>query len=273
MYPATESVASHPPAFPVPPASTTVFAQGDIPVLEVARYLGGAGYRPSDKTEKKIAQGINLACGIVNAEVRCKFFPVTEAGTDGRIILQGGFRVRTPACFHDVQTKLAAVVIGTLGGKLEAECRVLASAGRIFDSTLLDAVGTVMLDILGNRATADIEKVGRTYGLKRGVRFAPGIDEYPLAEQIQLFALVGGDTAGVSLNSSAIMVPSKSISFFQMLTTESSGNMGGTGKCGQCRRGSCQFRTVAAKEPGRCTDTGGKARLINITARGQERKS
>lgn len=139
------------------------------------------------------------------------------------------------------EVKMIAVGIGTLGGGLEERCRALARRGEIYRATLLDAVGSAMLDILGSRLWSAAEEQAKGCGFFLGGRFSPGLDGYPLERQQLLLQLLGDGTAGVRLNRAWVMEPLKSISFFGLLTTVENGDPR-VDKCQACRLDHCQYR-------------------------------
>jgi hypothetical protein len=131
--------------------------------------------------------------------------------------------------------------VATLGAGLETECRHLAGRGRIYQSTLLDAVGTAMLDRLDERVLQMLRIGALELKLHSGCRFAPGLNGHPLELQSLLFELVDSAQIGVQLNQACIMDPAKSISFFQLMSDEYD-DRHAESKCGHCHLADCQFR-------------------------------
>jgi len=84
------------------------------------------------------------------------------------VILENGVKLSIPDCAFDPDTRIVVAAIGTLGDKLEKRCRQLASQGKIYDATLLDAVGTAMLDDLTGKISKRIVQEGKQAGLLQG---------------------------------------------------------------------------------------------------------
>lgn len=141
------------------------------------------------------------------------------------------------------EVKMIAVAIGTLGGGLEDRCRALARRREIYQATLLDAVGSAMVDILGVWLWLVLVEQAKGRGLFLGRRFSPGLDGYPLDRQQLLFHLLSNGTAGVRLNPAWVMEPVKSISFFGLLATVENGDPH-LDKCQACRMAHCQYRLM-----------------------------
>jgi len=215
--------------------------KADVSIELVARYFGGNSYTPDKTTRDRIYRCINAASELAVPRATYTLFPVSSIIAEKEVLLEKGVRLSIPGCFADPGAKLVAAVIGTLGEKLEQHCRILADKGEIYESTLFDAVGTAMLDMLSEKICLILEQAGNQYGLLKGPRFAPGIDGYPLEQQHLLFEMADNASVGVSLNSSAIMMPAKSISFF-MILTQTSGKNETKNKCTLCRMRKCQYR-------------------------------
>lgn len=213
------------------------------PIEQVARYFGGSRYTPGAEAIADIAESIGRALQLIAPVVSLTFHRVTGQEEAGKLCLQEGFCLEAPGRFHDRHVRSLAVAIGSLGKELEICCRSLAQQKQIYQSTLLDAVGTAMLDVLDVRLRCFLDDHARRLGLFAGMRFSPGLDGYPLERQKVLFELVGEATAEVRLNEACIMEPAKSISFFRLLTSEQSDG-DSSGKCECCHMLHCQYRNT-----------------------------
>lgn len=218
-----------------------------LTVDSVSRYFGGNKYKPDNSTTLRIHYCIDEATKLVAPQATYRLFRVTQTGPGKKIILEEGAQLSLPDCIEVSGAQLVGVVIGTLGSGLESHCRYLASKNEIYQSTLFDAIGTAMLDLLSEHVSTLIVDRCARFGLARGPRFAPGIDDYSLEQQRVLFKLADHASIGVSLNSSAIMVPTKSISFLQTLA-KSYEKRGLENKCSRCRMVTCQFRLSAGQQ-------------------------
>lgn len=219
----------------------------EVSVESVARYFGGNRYTPDEKTAARISRTINIATGLTAPLAIYHLFKVSHTIAGEQIVLENGTVLSVPHCLEASAARIVGVAIGTLGAGLEEHCRSLAADGDIYLSTLFDAIGTTMLDLVSERISGDIAERCIHSGLARGPRFAPGIDDYPLENQRVLFELADHTSAGVSLNASSIMVPTKSISFFQTLTKISHSDKS-KNKCSQCRLPNCQFRVISSQK-------------------------
>ncbi|MFW2364968.1 MAG: hypothetical protein ACN4GW_01015 [Desulforhopalus sp.] len=212
-----------------------------VQIDSVARYFGGNRYLPDPETRKRIGRCIREASQLVSPRATYTLFPISRVLPKGEVYLENGQSIHFPECFCDSGARSVAAIIGSLGEVLENRCRELAGSGKIYESTMLDAVGTTLLDLLSEKICDTVEGAGMRDGLIKGQRFAPGIDGYPLEQQHHLFKLADNASIGVELNSSAIMAPAKSISFFMVLTT-TPGQNSVLNKCNVCRLANCQYR-------------------------------
>lgn len=216
----------------------------EVSIEAVARYFGGREYKIPEKSRGQILQGIEEAVTIAAPRAIYQLFTVSRKIPEYGVALDNGLALKLPMCLTDLETGSVAAVIGTLGNGLEDHCRELARTGEIYRSTLFDAVGTVLLDLLSEKISGRVQQESKIDGLETGKRFAPGINGYPLEQQHLLFRLVDHQSLGVFLNSSAVMVPTKSISFFLMMT-KTGLNIKAEHKCGECEMSHCQFRLTS----------------------------
>lgn len=222
----------------------------EISTESVARYFGGSRYKPDDQTAARIQHCVQAASSLACPRATYSLHEVSQAISGAQLILENGVQISVPDCLEASSSQMVAIIVGTLGAGLENHCRDLAAQGEVYQSTLFDAVGTAMLDLLSEEVSRIIAQKGASRGLAPGPRFAPGIDGYPLEHQHLLFQIADHTSIGVSLNSSAIMVPSKSISFIQTLLSRAVPTKRLNNKCSGCRMVDCQYRiTHTAKDP------------------------
>jgi hypothetical protein len=217
----------------------------------VERYFGGNSYSADSRTRDKIHDTILKACQIVSPLISFTIKSIQSANEDGSINLSDGHTLPLPDYASNPSASFLAAAIGTLGKELETECRLLAAQHHIYQSTLLDAVGTSMIDAMDIKIRCMIDDECRILGLSSGVRFAPGLNGYPLDHQQTLFQLADGSSVDVRLNDAFLMEPVKSISFFSLLGCEKVENRQSE-KCLGCQLPRCQFRKGLLPAP----DTG-----------------
>ena len=102
-----------------------------------------------------------------------------------------------------------AIFVATAGREYEEWRHSLADSVREY---VADALGTIIAercaDAMEQSLQASIDKLH----WQRTNRFSPGYCSWDVAQQHALFALMGTNTCGVTLNDSALMYPIKSVS-------------------------------------------------------------
>jgi hypothetical protein len=209
----------------------------------VARYFGGPDYQMTPETHQRVYRGIQEAVGIVKAVLCYRAIPMDTIEKVCGIDLSEGAYSDILTDSTDGHARYFAVYVGTLGSALETMCRDLAKRNSIYQSLLLDAVGTAMLDAMGLIYNDMIEMHAQWMGLFSGCRMGPGLNGLALESQTLIFDLLGDDTAGVYLNEAFIMQPAKSISGF-VIYSDSAQRKPKGGKCLQCAMKHCQFRAT-----------------------------
>jgi hypothetical protein len=133
---------------------------------------------------------------------------------------------------RDVQRVFPFIL--TIGGDLE---KTAASAGDLLLQYQLEAIGDLALMAAG----AELEDYLKKYGLAKAASLSPGsLEDWPITEQPKLFALLdGGESVGVRLSESMLMIPRKSLSGIYFPTKIDFQS------CRLCPRADCSGRRAA----------------------------
>lgn len=208
----------------------------------VARYLGGAGYQLSPKMQERVDKGIETAISMVTPRATYRVVTADQFQSAFNALFSSGESYPFPFDSGKLPTPYAAVFLASLGGELETAVRSLADRNRFYQSMLLDAAGTAMLDIMGRKLELLVDGEARRMGYYAGCRLGPGLNGTALENQSLLFKLLDGGTLDVRLNDSFIMEPAKTISAFVLFDVEDR-QTGQGHKCSRCTLKDCQFRT------------------------------
>ena len=216
-------------------------------VDQVARYFGGARYRPTGGVLDRIKAGIRQVGDLIRPKAYISVFTARGMDDSGRLLLDGSQAVPlTDLEGPESSPGLAAAAIA-LGGTLETRCRELASEEKIFESTLMDAIGTGIMDALAEACQDEVERQAGDKGLFLGLRLSPGLDDFPLERQAELMEMIEPDLLGITLNECFVMNPAKSLSWFNLLTDTPKQRRCGH-KCAGCALKNCQFRQRPSDE-------------------------
>jgi hypothetical protein len=145
------------------------------------------------------------------------------------------------------------LVIGlvTAGSGIERRVTELLGEGDHSRALLLDAAGSAAVEEAARRLS--VLAVGGGTRRTRGTidvscRISPGYGAWPLASQKALFALLPHEELGVSLSSSMMMSPRKSVSFALLIGARGL-PLSGLSGCKACGLATCRMRRSEA--PGR----------------------
>jgi len=135
-------------------------------------------------------------------------------GVNGyRIWLEDGKAINgplLPAIFPGV--KELAVLLITIGPKLEKRVADYSRNGAARRGIVLDGIGSAAVDILISQVVRFISADVSPQGYVTSSQIHPGMPGFPLSEQQNLRGLVKADEIDVSVTSSGMLVPRKSSS-------------------------------------------------------------
>jgi hypothetical protein len=105
-----------------------------------------------------------------------------------------------------------ALLIATIGSRLEEMVGQLSVHKRLLQASVLDAIGSVAVENVANIVQEKIRKEACEQGYVISRRFSPGYCDWTIRQQTEVFRAMNGNNAGVQLTESLLMVPQKSIS-------------------------------------------------------------
>jgi hypothetical protein len=138
----------------------------------------------------------------------------TVTGMSGvQISLEGDKAVHGPALpALFLEAKELAVIICTIGPKLEKQASGYTRNGQALRGMLLDGIGSAAIDTLIPEVLKLIAAEVSSRGYEVSSPVNPGMPGFAMTEQWNLVELVKADEIGVSLTNSGILVPRKSVS-------------------------------------------------------------
>lgn len=172
---------------------------------------------------------------------------VREAEALGRKLArsQGIYRILEGARleqFEPLQGKeLAGLGLCTIGPELEERVTELMATGHEPEGYVLDAVGSVAAEATADVVNARMCHWATTHDLVATPRFSPGYGGWSLEDQRIIFRLLPAKKIGMSLNSSCMMIPRKSVSF-AVIFQEAAVGEESENACQRCGLESCPFR-------------------------------
>jgi len=148
--------------------------------------------------------------GHLHPRVAIREIGVREEGRD-RLLLEDSVELRGQAlCRRLAGAESIVAVVGTIGNGLEDTEGSRDSA----QSLILEGLGTAAIAALTESILEDVRRAATERALVTTRALFPGMKGWDLVEgQTQIFSMVDGNAAGVSLNASFMMTPRKSVSF------------------------------------------------------------
>jgi len=191
----------------------------DIPLSlktrEVLRRQGlgrGAKVKPEIKILiRELLASVKKAC-LLEPAVAYEYYTVSSMN-GSQISLEGDKAIHgplIPAIFPEA--KELAVLLCTIGPKLEKQVTDYSSQGEPLRGMLLDGIGSAAVDKLAPEALRLIAREVSSRGHEISSPVNPGMPGFPLTEQWNLLGLVNADEIGVRLTASGVLVPRKSSS-------------------------------------------------------------
>jgi hypothetical protein len=110
------------------------------------------------------------------------------------------------------QSRQVAILVLTIGNRLEDMVRHLVEEGLVFQATVLDAVGSAAVEELADSIQDRIADLAGLQGMCISRRFSPGYCDWHIGQQRMVFQAMGDDHAGVRLTGKCLMLPQKSVS-------------------------------------------------------------
>ncbi|MCY3410559.1 MAG: hypothetical protein INQ03_02875 [Candidatus Heimdallarchaeota archaeon] len=191
----------------------------EIDRMQLYAYLGRRGKKPSDRVTTQVEQLINLARPYIKAA--------------GEYIIVD--RDHLPPRSYFENARKVALAICTIGPELPKITDQYLEEGKLSDGVVLDAIGSVAADQVADQINEMINMKANELGLVPSMRYSPGYCDMGVEDQQIIFDRIS--STGVTLTSSNMMIPIKSVSFLVNLGENF------VNRCKSCeKRGNCPHR-------------------------------
>ncbi len=209
---------------------------------EALRYLGWKGGCSDPHVLSQLEEAERLALAQAAPAVIMRRFPLTKT-----LILEGTEFVPLGSNVAALLSKSgeAALLAATLGmGSERLLLRTQAKSAAL--ALVLDAVLTAMIEQVCDEACKAFESTLSGQGLRLTPRFSPGYGDMPLEQTAQICAVLdAGRQIGLTVSSSGLMIPRKSVTAIIGVTDESPRMPSG---CAVCRMSStCNMKYSGAQ--------------------------
>jgi hypothetical protein len=131
-----------------------------------------------------------------------------------RILLQGGAEIANSLVAHHLAgAEQIIIVVCTIGKELETYTSSQMKVDPLL-ALALDGFGNAAVEEISHQVCAQIGEQARAQSLTASTPISPGLPEWPVeVGQPLIFSLLEPVRIGITLTSSGMMVPNKSISF------------------------------------------------------------
>ncbi len=110
------------------------------------------------------------------------------------------------------KSELLIVFACTCGDKIESLSKELMKQGHSLEGLIVDLVGSEIAEAIAEYIHKFIESILKEFGMNVSNRYSPGYCNWNVKEQQKLFPLLKGNNCNITLTSSSLMLPIKSVS-------------------------------------------------------------
>lgn len=177
---------------------------------EVLKYLGYSGESLQDSLLLDIKRISDEVLSISAPMLTYKFFSIEKEPSfhlDKTNFIPSGENIKNMLS----DSENCVVVAATLGMQVEKELRKKQLL-TVYDSLIMDCCASSAVENICNNFCEDLAESLKKDGLYLTDRYSPGYGDFPLFQQKDICNLLStAKTIGVSLNSTGIMIPRKSV--------------------------------------------------------------
>ena len=148
-------------------------------------------------------------------------------------------------CSYIKECDCVALFLCTAGHLFRRQYEAYNRQGDILEAYLVDALGSLTVENAMDRIHEALAGEMASHGLRITNRYSPGYCNWPVTDQVNLFALVGANPTGISLNDSCLMSPIKSVSGLIGIGAKARRRAYG---CAVCQSKTCIYRKLTRRE-------------------------
>jgi cobalamin-dependent methionine synthase I len=173
---------------------------------------GGAGVRPEIGILVRQLLATVEKRRLLEPAVAYEIYAVTDT-TQRQLSLDSGLADHDPFLRSLLSgAKEMAIAVCTIGPGLEKQVTEYTNQGEPLRGMLLDGIGSAAVDSLAEEFRGFVANEASSRGYEAGGPINPGMPGLPITAQWRLLELVPAQEIGVSLTSSGMMIPRKSVS-------------------------------------------------------------
>lgn len=212
--------------------------------LDVRQIEMVMGYREGESHEAisdLIARALLDAESVCDLKAEFRIFSGVEFDASEKSVKIAGleFSLKKIVFGQLRKSESMAVFLSTAGDKLGEMSRKAMKDGDLLQGYIYDVIGSEAADGASALMQEKLMMAAEQEGLKITNRYSPGYCDWNVDEQHKLFHLMKDNFCGITVNSSALMSPEKSVSGFIGIGREVRFNQY---TCGLCDMKDCIYR-------------------------------
>ena len=214
---------------------------------EVYRYLGyqqGLSHNIHSDIEKVIKEEIEHAYHLIESKAIYRFLGIISISPDGIIFTEQDYQFSVNKKIINLfqNAEYLLFFVATIGPKIEQCVKEKFKQNQHLSAMVLDAVGTVAVKTVGQWLNHFVEEKNKQKDFQLSRYFEPGSNDWDIQEQKQVFTILQPERIGVTLNSSCMMQPAKSLSWIRGMGHNLVHSYRDEFSCEYCLLLNCSFR-------------------------------
>jgi hypothetical protein len=180
----------------------------------VERDLGYGSRTPPDMVRELIYEVLPQLPSRTSIQCGFRILDAGSVNVSGDFLTSGAVQFLTgPIITGQLKKSISlALFVSTAGPEMEKWTRELMEGGDMMKAYIIDAVASEVVEQASEWLEKRVEEHVLPRGWKITNRYSPGYCDWPVSEQHKLFSFLPDRFCGVSLTSSALMMPIKSLS-------------------------------------------------------------
>ena len=182
-----------------------------IPALDTHTIRRYAGLKSSDFSPERLRQAAQTIRLLAEGQGSVRYYPYDNS--THTIIAESGDLTLTSDAIrrHLTDANEVAVMAVTIGNAVEHVIEEAFSSGEYSHALLLDAAATTATEACADYINRTITAEARRRGLYTAFRFSPGYGDWEITVQRDIVRLAKGDSIGISVTKSSMLIPRKSV--------------------------------------------------------------
>lgn len=188
--------------------------QIEVPESNVLRLLGYDEEQPDKHVVDTIQASLQESKELVYPQGGYTLLKKDEIRLSEGLLFMGGqtFNIDKIIAAQLRKAEYIAVFICTIGKNIEKRSKDYMNKGDLLEGYVFDLIGSESAEAVAEQIHYTVKSEMKKEGYAVTNRFSPGYCNWSVAEQFKIFSFFDKNSFGISLNSSALMNPIKSVS-------------------------------------------------------------